>query len=73
MGVHACRSYAVMCIYDVCIVRFYVFIHVSMRMYVFIPILFVCLKQCIVCISETCRLILEVYLFVLVLFMDKHV
>ena len=33
--------YAVMCIHDVCIVRFYVFIHVSMPiyMYVFMPML----------------------------------
>ena len=31
--------YAFMCIHDVCIVRFYVFIRVSMRMYVFMPIL----------------------------------
>ena len=29
----------VMCIHDVCIVRFCVFIHVSVRMYVFMPIL----------------------------------
>ena len=31
--------YAVMCIHNVCIVHFYVFLHVSMRMYVFMPIL----------------------------------
>ena len=31
--------YAFMCIHDVCIVCFYVFIHISMRMYVFMPIL----------------------------------
>ena len=32
-----------------------------------------CFKQCIVGVSETCSLILNVYLFVFVLFMDKHV
>ena len=31
--------YVFMCIHDVCIGRFYVFIHVSMRMYVFMPTL----------------------------------
>ena len=60
-----------MCIHGVCIVRFYVFMHVSMSMYVFMPILAVCLKQCrpIVCVAETCRLALKVYMFVFVLFM----
>ena len=62
-----------MCNHNVYIVRFYVFIHVSMRMYVFIPIFFACLKQCIVDVSETCRLILKVYLFVFALFLDKQV
>ena len=31
------------------------------------------LKQCIVGVSETCRLILKVYLFVFALFLDKQV
>ena len=34
------------------------------------PYFVVCLKQCIAGVSETCRLILKVYLFVFVLFMD---
>ena len=35
MIVYVCaRMYAFMCMHDVCIVRFYAFIHVSMRMYV---------------------------------------
>ena len=59
-----------MCIHDVCIVRFYVFIHISMRMYGYLcPYFVVCLKQCIVGVSETCRLIFKVYLFVFVLFL----
>ena len=33
----------------------------------------VCLNQGIVGVSETCRLLLKVYLFVFVSFMDKHV
>ena len=37
--------YAFMCIHDMCIVRFYVFIHVSMHiMFVFMPILCCVLK-----------------------------
>ena len=36
--------YAFMCIHDVCIVRFYVFIHVGMRMYVFMPM---CILSCV--------------------------
>ena len=56
--------------------RFYVFIHVSMRrplcMYLY-PYFVACLKQCIVGVSETCRLILKVYLFVFALFLDKQV
>ena len=37
----------VMCIHDVCIVRFYVFIHVSMRICMYVcPYFVVCLKQC---------------------------
>ena len=65
--------YAFMCIHDVCIVRFYVLIHVNMRMHVFMPmcILCCCLKQCIVGVSETCRLIFKMYLFVFVLFMTN--
>ena len=35
------------------------------------PYSVVCLKQCIVGVSETCRLLLKVYLFVFVLFMDS--
>ena len=39
------------------------------------PYFVVCLKQCtgIVGVSETCEMIFKVYLFVFVLFMDKHV
>ena len=62
--------YAFMCIHDVCIVRFYIFIHVSMRMYLFMPILRYVFKTGV---SEACRVILKVYLFVFLLFMDKHV
>ena len=65
--------YAFMCIHDVCILRFYVFIHVSMRMYVFMPILCCVFKTGVLGVSEACILILNVYLFVFVLFMDKHV
>ena len=65
--------YAFMCIHDVCIVCFYVFIHVSMLCMYVCPYCVVCLKQCIVGVSKTCRLLLKVYLFVFVLFMDKHV
>ena len=62
-----------LCAIMICIlcVSMYVCIHVSMRMYVFIPIF--CLKQCIVGVSETCRLIFKVYLFVFALFLDKQV
>ena len=62
-----------MCNHDMYIVRFYVCIHVSMRMYVFYPYFVACLKQCIVGVSETCRLIFKVYLFVFALFLDKQV
>ena len=61
----------ILCIHDESIVRFYVFIHVCVCMNL-CPFV-VCLKQCIVCVSETCGLLLKVYLFVFVLFMDKHV
>ena len=61
-----------MCNHDVYIVRFYVFIHVSMRMYLY-PYFVACFKQCIVGVSETCRLIFKVYLFVFALFLDKQV
>ena len=63
-----------LCIHDVCIVHLYVFIHVCMLMYVFMPmcILF-CVKQCFKAVSETYRLLLENYLFVFVLFMHKHI
>ena len=64
------------CNHDVYIVRFYVFMHVSMRMYVCMyvyPCFVACLKQCIVGVSETCRLIFKVYLFVFALFLDKQV
>ena len=62
-----------MCNHDVHIVRFYVFIHVRMRMCVFIPYFVECLKQCIVCVSEICRFLLKVYLFVFEFFLDKQV
>ena len=71
MIVHACAwIYAFICNHDVYIVRFYVFIHVSMRMYVFIPIVCCVFKTGV---SETCRFILKVYLFVFALFLDKQV
>ena len=35
------------------------------------PYFVACLKQCIVGVSETCRLIFKVYLFVFALFLDK--
>ena len=47
-----------MCIHDVFILRFYVFIHVStvciLCLYLCLYCV-VCLKQCIVCVPETCR------------------
>ena len=65
----------VMCIRDVCIVRFYVFIHVSMRICMYLcPYFVVCLKQCTgYCMCFRDISILKVYLFVFVLFLDKHV
>ena len=47
--------YGVMCIHDVCIVRLYVFIHVSRRiiMYVFLTIL--------CCVFETVYRVLDVF------------
>ena len=68
--------YAVMCIHYVCTVRFYVFIHVSMRICMYLCTYFVvCLNSVpgIVCVSETCRSILKGNLFVFVLIMDKQV
>ena len=65
--------YAFMCIHDVCIVRLYVVIHVNMHLYDFMPILYCVFKQCIVCVPETSILIFKMYMFVFVLFMDKHV
>ena len=41
-----------MCNHDVYIVRFYVFIHVSMRIMYLYPYFVACLKQCIVGVSE---------------------
>ena len=37
------------------------------------PYFVACLKQCIVGVPETCRLILKVYLFVFALFLGKQV
>ena len=37
------------------------------------PYFVACLKQCIVGVPETSRLILKVYLFVFALFLDKQV
>ena len=51
---------AFVCMHDVCIVRFCVFIHVGMRMYVFMPILCCVFKQCILDVSDVCSCILEV-------------
>ena len=48
--------YAFMCLHDVRIVRFYVFIHVSMRIYVFMPIL------CCVFKTVYCRCFRDMYI-----------
>ena len=64
------------CIHDVqCIVCFYVCIGPTCK-YAYLMYLcpyFVVFKTCIVGVSETCRMLFKVYLFVSVLFMDKHV
>ena len=62
--------------HDVYIVRFYVHMYTCKYAYVCMylyPYFVACLKQCIVGVPETSRLILKVYLFVFALFLDKQV
>ena len=63
-----------LCAIMMCIlcVSMYLYMYVCVCMYLY-PYFVACLKQCIVGVSETCRLILKVYLFVFALFLDKQV
>ena len=63
-------TYNIMYIHEVCIVHFYVFLHVCIHVFMPMCIIILCVKQCCVGVSETCRLILKIDLFVL--FLDKH-
>ena len=60
-----------MSIHDVCIGRSMYLSCIILHIYTHVYI-FVCVKQCFVGVSETCRLTLKIYLFVFVLFMDKN-
>ena len=60
------------CMLCVLCVSMYLYMYVCVCMYL-CPYFVVYLKQCIVGVSETCRMLLKVYLFKFVLFMDKHV
>ena len=63
-----------LCAYMLCVlcVSMYLYMYVCVCMYL-CPYFVVYLQQCIVGVSETCRMLLKVYLFEFLLFMDKHV
>ena len=65
-----------MSIHDVCIGRsMYLYIYICIILHICIythVYIILCVKQCFVGVSETCRLTLKIYLFVFVLFMDTN-
>ena len=71
MCVHECMHVCAYVMLFVLGVSMYSYMLVCVCMYL-CPYFVVYLKQCIVGVSETCRLLLKVHLFVFVLFMDKH-
>ena len=69
MCVHECMH---LCAYMMCVLCVSMYLYICVCMYL-CPYFVVCLKQCSVGVSEACRLLLKVDVFVFVLFMDKHV